>query len=156
MSNCVISGNAPSPGIVLEGYSQATVTGCDISDNSWGMKLYSASQATVTDSSVSKNKFDGVGLLQEPQITIIGSDISENGGHGISLWESTQATIERSKISRNGECGVFWHACRVIGGKNVIPNRDEPDGNGWGAFCSSGLSFLTTNEGGELDQRRAP
>ena len=163
ITESTVSGNEED-GVGLYELAQAAISGCTVSGNTWdGIELVDSAQATITGSTLSENGRDGIRLLGSGQATISGCTVSGNW-YGIRLGNLAQATIEGNKIFGNKGYGVvLWERpCFDIdwkfegyltGRANTIPGPDEPEGNKGGAVCPDDLSFLATEEGGELDRR---
>jgi len=151
-------------GIVLADWARATITGSTISENGdYGITVVDSARGAISESTVSGNELGGIMLGASSQATITGSAVSGNRLDGIILAGSSQATIEANEILGNGGYGValLGEACfgidvftgYVIGRGNIIPGPGEPNGNEDAAICPDELSFLMTEEGGELDRR---
>jgi len=163
ITGSTISENSFS-GIVLADWAQATITGSIVSKNEWdGIVLADWARATITGSTISENGDYGITVVDSARGAISESTVSGNELGGIMLGASSQATIEANEILGNGGYGValLGEACfgidvftgYVIGRGNIIPGPGEPNGNEDAAICPDELSFLMTEEGGELDRR---
>lgn len=157
-----------SLGILLEDSAQATITDTTVFGNGGnGIVLMGSAQATITGSSVFGNGYSswllldryGIWLGDTAQATIIGSPVSRNAWFGIVLGGSAQATIEENEIFANKLYGVALGESPcfstvqvftgyVTGKANIILDNLEGD------VCPPELSFLITEEGGELDRRQ--
>ena len=168
ITGSTISGNRIGGGIELWGSAQATIIDSTISGNHIGVWIgnqfaiwYKAlAQATIIESTISRNGWDGIMFMGSAQATIIDSTISRNGRNGIMfmLMDLAQATIEENKLLDNGRYGVVLNTKAVFtyyvtGKSNTIPGPGMPNGNRKGAVYPDELSFLMTEEGGELDRR---
>jgi parallel beta-helix repeat protein len=137
MVNCEVTANAWS-GIFAVGVSQATITGCAISDHTdYGIGAANSARLTVSDTVVTRCGWDG----------------------GIILWDTSQSVLEANTIINNRGYGVatYGHPCflgvfvpfdgHVSGSANIFETNLRGD------ICPPELGFLTTSEGGELDNR---
>lgn len=155
---CTVSGHGIA-GIRLEDAAQVTVTESDISSDEYGMLLGGSSQATISGCTLSENDRDGISLGNSARVTISGSTFSGNGEDGISMMDSSQAEIRDNEIFDNQGYGValYQRPCfdtdskftgKVEGGVNAIHDNDNGD------VCPDDLKFLMTEEGGELNRRQ--
>lgn len=129
-------------GISLRDSTQVSIAGCSIDGNSVGVTLSNFAQATISRCKIHGGSWTGISLSDTSQASILDNRILSNGGYGIDLYSPSCHSLG------NAFTGL------VTGGGNTIPGPSEPDGNREGPVCPDELSFLMTEEGGELDMRK--
>jgi len=150
--------------VSLEDSAQAIIDNCSITDNADGIGVWDSSRATITRCTVERNSGNGIAIGNSAQVTITASTSQENRT-GILVTGSARATVEGSALLNNERYGIALHTAPcydtgevftglVTGEGNVIPGLDDPDGSKEGAVCPDELSFLMTEEGGQLDWRK--
>jgi parallel beta-helix repeat protein len=105
---CNISSNKCSYnwyGITLYYSSNNTISGNDVSDNSYdGISLKDSSNNTISGNDVSDNSYDGITLANgrsRSSNTITGNNVCNNG-RGITLHYSSNNTVSRNTFINNG------------------------------------------------------
>lgn len=163
IGNATIQGNAT--GILMWQSAHMTITDSMIEGNRGdGIQLTDSARATIDNVTVGGNKANGVFMRYSAQVALARSTIVANAGYGIILGRSTMLSVEQTRIIRNGGSGVILYeqSCvddaedaftgSIVGRRNTVPGPGEEDGNQEDAFCPAELSFLLTEEGGDLDR----
>ncbi len=163
IDNATIQGN--ETGILMWQSAQTTITDSIIEGNRGdGIQMTDFARATIDNATVGGNEANGIYMRYSAHVIITRSTIGENAGYGMVLERSTMLSVEQTRIIRNGRSGVILYEqpCidhvedvftgSIIGRRNTVPGPDEEDGNQEDAFCPAELSFLLTEEGGELDR----
>jgi len=144
-------------GIKMEDSSVATIENNTISDNFCGILMWDSSQATIEDNTISGNR-SGIEMVGSSQATIEGNTITDNRDDGIRMRGSSQATIAGNNIQDNERYGValLEQPCAITDSvfTGYVTGRGNTGaGNVRGDTCPDVLTFLFTEEGGELDRR---
>jgi nitrous oxidase accessory protein NosD len=152
ITRCVISDHRPisdpefigdGEGIIICPTAQATIEACLISDNAGqGIVLWDAAEAVIFDCAITRNRF-GIVVHGGALATIERNRIVENYHYGVCLFE--QPCFVQQHIE------VF--SGHLTGKANTILGPTQSYGLPVGAVCPTGLSFLLTEDGGELDRR---
>jgi len=149
--------------IVLADSAQATIKQSEVHGCTIGLEIRDSARGAVEASTFEGNTVTGIGLEGSAQATIDTCTSTANL-FGILLADSSLASITGCDISGNEVYAVALYEppCfnknvlftgRVAGAGNTIPGPDQPDANTGGRACPDELSFLMTEEGGELDRR---
>jgi len=149
-------------GISMWGSSQAAIASSQISGNvDYGIEMGDSSQATISGVEISENRWEGILMKDSSQVEISSSTFSESGEDGILIEDSSQATIRKSKILKNTRYGVALYIkhCGFYEGQENFAGKVEGSGNeiydnGKRDVCPTEISFLMTEEGGELDRQK--
>jgi parallel beta-helix repeat protein len=105
---------------------------------------------------------DGVVLGGASRASIRDSDISENRSAGVVVVGSSEGLVENCQLAANGTFAVQAEGCAqgerpftgLIGGSgNSISGSKEASPSVASLVCPTGLQFLMTEQGGELDLR---
>ena len=133
ITDCTITGNSDSEGIIIKGNGPATITGCTITGGTWGINALDppdspitiphctitgctitdnrngirAPYATITDCTVTNNT-GGNGIIIGGASTIINCTVTNNAGKGIVCWNDGPFTITDCTVTDNGhsETGI--------------------------------------------------
>ncbi len=120
-----------------------------------GILVHEGANLTVSNSFIARNKGNGIEILGNA--TVSRTFIEGNGyfheserestegkglGNGIAIWHGGELRLDDSWVVRNAGSGLSFRALEyldartpnVYGGGNVIPDRDEADGNSAGTF----------------------
>ncbi|MEW5825763.1 MAG: right-handed parallel beta-helix repeat-containing protein [Candidatus Bipolaricaulota bacterium] len=128
-------------GIYTRLSAQAVIVGSTMEGNKYGIVLTHSSRATVVRSTLRANEYGGVLLGDSVMLMLEGNGILQNGGYGVK--------VNMPPCTENA--AIF--AGYVAGAANDIPESGEAGGNRLGGWCPGDLAFLTSVDGGELDQR---
>jgi parallel beta-helix repeat protein len=115
-------------GIVLEGSSNTTISGNNITNNySDGIKLEGSSNTTISGNNITNNYSDGIDIQHSSNNRIYGNNITKNGD-GIFLATSINNTISENFMANN------WYGISLMGlhpsGNMVSKNRIAACGEG--------------------------
>ena len=120
-----------------------TISGNDITNNTYGVLLDESSSNTVSGNNITQNNKDGIFGSDSHYNTISGNDITNNG-YGITLlWWSSYNSIVGNSITNN-LCGI---GVVVYTGYITISGNDITN-NGYGIF--SGDSWYITISGNDI------
>ena len=126
-------------GIIANSYG-LRVRGNRIRENGErGLWIQGGGTVAVLDNVISDNRGDGLVLFPpfgEAEIRIKGNEITGNGGWGLAgfIPECFSGEIHYQDTNYRFET--------VIGGENVIPDSDDPNGNKKGDICPKDLAHL--------------
>jgi nitrous oxidase accessory protein len=164
-------------GIYVKGSNLCSVSGIWVEDCNYGIRVSDSSNCTILENrveesypgyginanashsiliennSVSKNHFDGIGLLRSSNCTVKGNTVSDNELYGIWIDASSMNTIFYNNIFRNGKQAS----------SNTAANRWSADlkGNYWGDYRGvdrlgqDGIGdtpYIVDEETGQLDE----
>lgn len=128
-------------GIAIRGFAGATIRGSTVERNWSGIRIMDSGSVAITGSIVIGNGWDGIAVSGSPRVELVGNRITANGRYGVTLlaWP----------------CELVLEVTQghVTGRANAIPGPGEPNANLLGSVCPDALRFLTSEEGGEFDQR---
>jgi parallel beta-helix repeat protein len=155
--------NHHDTGIAIAGAASATIIDCEVFGNHWGILLNHSAHARILHVEIKDNHW-GIWALAKANVSVERCDISHNEFDGIRLQQSVHINLDENRVAANRWYGVGLYASPcfdtdelftgyVTGKNNIIPGSENPEGNEEGAFCPNDLYFLTTKQGGELDQR---
>ncbi len=141
-------------GILAHDFSQVVVYRSTIEQAHMGVYVLDDAQAIVTFTTIDETD-DGVVALDRGQVKVVNCTLTNNG-IGIAILHHASAVVEGNVITGSKYPAVFisvhdprvWFAGFVVGGRNVIPGPDGPNGNLSGPVSPDELAFLMTKEGG--------
>jgi len=150
-------------GIALAG--DVTITGTTIVENNGaGLAMLVGSTAYISNSSVVRNGSHGMYMMDSTYARIAQTEFNSNAGNGVELWATAAAELLGNEVVGNERFGISLHEspCSttvhhyfeglVSGHGNVVAPMTGEQPNKRGAVCPEELSFLMTNEGGQLDR----
>jgi parallel beta-helix repeat protein len=150
LQRCTISGNGY--GLLLEEAAKVSLQNSPISDNGLGVWVVGSAEAILIDCAISDNYW-GVIAAGSARLELNTCTITGSLGDGIRLTQKVSATVNTSRILNNSGYGVLLYTrdCLIpisarynsgdeftgliMGGGNIIPERNEPDGNRRGSVC---------------------
>ena len=98
----IVGAEGSAEGVRVENSAQATIEGCDISENNVGILLRGSLQATIIECTISENRWEGIVLSGSAQATITENVIQDNRGCGIFSSSTREVRGEGNSMVGNG------------------------------------------------------
>ncbi len=127
-------------GFVLYSCDRMNVTGANIHNNTYGLRLTYSTRCNIMDNYIHDNTDIGLWVYYSDNAMIVGNDISDNGDIGLFLSYSNSARAYNNTIQDNGGFGVtipswnnHWIYHNIITGNNGVGAEAKDDylGNHW-------------------------
>lgn len=108
VERCSLAGHR-WPAIFVAGQCRASVTDCEIVDNSnLGIVAFDGSRLTATQNRVRRNASGGIALVgAAPGCEVSDNDVSDNRGLGIGVSESLAASLTNNRLAGNA-IGLYF------------------------------------------------
>ena len=121
--------------------SIATLSGCTVELNVWGIMELNESTISISSSSISSNVNEGVVALGSSSLMISSCSLTNNGFRAILMSDSSTATIAGSTIELNG-VGNDGSAVWLTDNSKALISRSTIRSNNWGVVLQ-GNSYVT-------------
>ena len=109
-------------GIILDGFdvrnsgngiyvtsNYNTLTNNNVSNNNYGIYLYTSSNNTLTDNTVSNNNYGGILLYPSSNNNTLTNNTASNNNYGIYLYSSSNNTLTDNTVSNNNAYGIYLY-----------------------------------------------
>jgi len=129
-------------GIYLYYTEHCTISSNHVTNNKYGIELYSSSNNTLTNNTATSNYYYGISLRSSSNNnTLTGNTANSNSWYGISLHPSSTNTLTGNTANSNNESGIFLYDSSI----NTLTGNTASD-NGLGIFLyDSSINTLTGN-----------
>ncbi len=141
--------------ILVESTDPAEVTLDELSvvDGYVGITIDGSAQALISNVVVARTVGAGIAAKRDSQITVTSCTVEGGSLHGVVIGDAAQATLVGNQFTGSVQYDLLVFGPPCAGGGSPFQGRISGGSNTIGRLCPADLSFLTTEEGGELDWR---
>jgi parallel beta-helix repeat protein len=144
ISGLTVTGGSYAAGIYLLSAHRCSITNTNLSNNYYGIYLYSSSNNTVTGNTANSNNYNGIYLYSSSNNTVTGNTANSNNYNGIYLYVSCKNNnlTGNSAINNSGR-GIML----TYNSESNILSANSVSSNGYGIFLdsSSNCNNITGN-----------
>ena len=110
ISGFMVKGATGQGGIYLNAVNQCDISSNRVTNNYWGICLYSSSHNALTNNTCSGN-VAGIHLSRSSNNTISNNAANSNSGHGIYPYDSSNNTIYANNFNNTSKYSTNVHSC---------------------------------------------
>jgi parallel beta-helix repeat protein len=138
------NGTGSAMGIVLNPYSNISVSNCNISGYNYGIESYGYN-STLTNNTVN-NGYAGI-MLAYPSSnnTVSNNTAHNNSNYGVEFYQTANNTVCNNNFDSNYNAGIGTYSYSYSITGNVICNNSANNNNQYGIYFGGVSNFLYNN-----------